>query len=245
MKQPWPIISLNSVSSTNNYASQLLSENKIVEETVITAYKQEHGRGQQDNIWESEPGKNLTFSLVLSTNFIEAKNQFVLSQAISLAIIDFLRLYKLKAKIKWPNDIYINENKIAGILIENSVIDTTLLHSIIGIGLNVNQETFEENISDGVSMKTLLFKEFVLQEVLDNLLNCIKNWVEYLKTNNYTDLKKEYLDNLHRYGEKKMFSSNAVDFYGTITDVEETGELVILAGDGRKLKFMFKEIQFI
>jgi BirA family biotin operon repressor/biotin-[acetyl-CoA-carboxylase] ligase len=245
MKQPWPIISLNSVSSTNNYASQLLSENKIVEETVITAYKQEHGRGQQDNIWESGTGKNLTFSLVLFTNFIEAKNQFVLSQAISLAIIDFLRLYKINAKIKWPNDIYVNENKIAGILIENSVMDNTLLHSVIGIGLNVNQGHFAKNISNAISMKTLLSKEFVLQEVLDNLLNCIKNWVDYLKANNYSDLKKEYLDNLYRFGEKNMFSSKAVDFSGTITDVEETGELVILAGDGRKLKFMFKEVQFI
>jgi BirA family biotin operon repressor/biotin-[acetyl-CoA-carboxylase] ligase len=245
MKQPWPILSLNSVSSTNNYASKLLAENKIVEETVIIAHKQEHGRGQQDNIWQSEPGMNLTFSLVLFTNFIEVKNQFFLSQAISLAILDLLRLNNITAKIKWPNDIYVNENKIGGILIENSIMDQTLMHSVIGIGLNVNQEFFEENISNAVSMKTLLFKDFILQEVLDGLLHCIKNWIDYLKTDNYNDLKKEYLGNLYIFGAMKKFSSNAGDFYGTIIDVEETGELVILADDGRKLKFMFKEIQFL
>ena len=245
MKQPWPIISLNSVSSTNNYASQLLSENKIVEETVITAYKQEHGRGQQDNIWESEPGKNLTFSLVLFTNFLEVKNQFYLSQCVSLAIIDFFKIHSINAKIKWPNDILVNDNKIAGILIENSIIDQTLLHSIVGIGLNVNQNKFSEIAANAISMKNLLFKDFYLQEILNDLLECLNNWIEYLKTNNYVDLKKEYIDNLYKFGEMNKFSSKAKDFYGKIIDIEETGELVILAVDGRKLKFMFKEIQFL
>jgi BirA family biotin operon repressor/biotin-[acetyl-CoA-carboxylase] ligase len=245
MKQPWPIISLNSVTSTNNYASAQLSENKIIEETVITALKQEHGRGQQDSIWESEPGKNLTFSLILFTNFLDVKNQFYLSQAISMAIIDFLKLHKIYAKIKWPNDIFVGENKIAGILIENSIIDNTLMHSIVGIGLNVNQEKFSNYIPNAVSMKSLLGKEFVLQEVLNNLLECVNNWIEYLKTNNFNDLKKDYIDNLYRFGELKKFSSNAGDFFGKIIDVEKTGELVILADDGRKLKFMFKEIQFL
>jgi BirA family biotin operon repressor/biotin-[acetyl-CoA-carboxylase] ligase len=245
MEQPWPIINLNSVSSTNNYASQLLSENKIVEETVIMAYKQEHGRGQQDNIWESEPGKNLTFSLVLFTNFINARKQFTLSHCVSLAIVDYLRINDLKAKIKWPNDIFVDDNKIAGILIENSILDKTLQHSIVGIGLNVNQEKFSDRATNAVSMKKLLSKDFVLQEVLKSLLDCIKNWIDFLKTNNYQDLKKEYLDNLYGFGEMKKFISKKVEFQGTIIEVEETGELVILADNGRIQKFMFKEIQFL
>lgn len=166
MHYHWPIINLKRVDSTNDYAHMLINNNELMDETVIYANFQKHGRGQENNTWESEAWKNLTFTLVLFSKYLKAEQQFYLAHAVSLAIVDFLQSHKIDANIKWPNDILAGNKKIAGILIENSVLNDNLLYSLVGIGLNVNQQYFGSTLLNVQSMKNLTLNEYDLNELL-------------------------------------------------------------------------------
>jgi BirA family transcriptional regulator, biotin operon repressor / biotin---[acetyl-CoA-carboxylase] ligase len=130
-------------------------------------------------------------------------------------------------------------------LIENSVMDSALLHSIIGIGLNVNQSDFEKTIPNVISMKKITGKEYILHEELNRLLICLKTRLMQLKEKKLEQIKFDYLKNLYKHGDQQVFKASGTKFKGLVEDVGPTGELVILSEDGKKLKFMFKEIQFI
>lgn len=139
MEHTWPVVQLNSIDSTNSHAQGIIAKNGLLQEMVFNASAQLEGKGQAGNSWESEPCTNLTFSLALQPVYLKAENQFYLTQAISLGIIDFLNNNEIKALIKWPNDILVDRKKITGILIENSIMGESLQSSVVGIGLNVNQ----------------------------------------------------------------------------------------------------------
>jgi BirA family transcriptional regulator, biotin operon repressor / biotin---[acetyl-CoA-carboxylase] ligase len=245
MQHNWPIISLKRVDSTNNYARLLIDNNELTDETVICTAFQQQGRGQQNNSWESEAGKNLTFTLVLFTKYLKAEKQFYLAQTISIGIVNFLKSHKIDAQIKWPNDIYEGERKIAGILIENSILNDTLIYSLVGIGLNVNQQNFSSNLSNVQSMKNVTLKEYDLNELLNQLLIKLKIQVERLRKNEYVRLKNDYIRLLYKFDRISQFSVNGKIFSGKIIDVEENGQLLILTDKGKKLGFMFKEVQFV
>jgi BirA family biotin operon repressor/biotin-[acetyl-CoA-carboxylase] ligase len=245
MQQPWPVINLKQVDSTNNYARMLIENNELADETVINALFQQKGRGQQHNSWESEPGKNLTFTLVLFTKYLKAEKQFFLSQAVSLAITNFLKSQEIKAQIKWPNDTYAGDSKIAGILIENSVLNESLIYSLTGIGLNVNQQLFGPKLTNVQSMKNLTSRDYDLNELLNQLLLCLDKQIERLKRNEFLQLKNDYLPQLYKFEKRDQFSANGTTFFGKIIDVDESGQLVILNDKGKKLEFMFKEVQFV
>jgi len=243
MQHHWHIIQLDEVDSTNNYARLLFDKNKLKEETVVNAFFQNKGRGQQNNSWISERGKNLTFTLILFTRYLKAEKQFYLSMAVSLGIIDFLKSKNIDAKIKWPNDIYTGKGKIAGILVENSILHEDLLNSFVGIGLNVNQEKFQD--INAQSMKTVTSVNYDLEETLNRLLEFLNFQIQRLKENQFNLIKTEYLRNLTGFKEKRKFSAESRIFYGKIMDVEENGQLVIKNAEGKKLKFMFKEVTLI
>ena len=245
MHHLWPVIQLQCVDSTNNYASLLLSGNEANTETVVSAQCQGKGRGQQGNYWESEKGKNLTFSLILHTDYLDIEKQFSLSQAIALAIVDFLNDYNIIANIKWPNDILVGNKKIAGILIENSIMGHTIVNSIVGIGINVNQVVFENYKPKAVSLKMISKEEYDTHSTLNQLLDKVKIRVDELKKKEYYILKQEYLQNLYGYEEVGKYWADGKEFSGIIKDVRQTGELVILAEDDIELSFMFKEVKFI
>src|SRR5688572_32157531 len=156
--------------STNDEASQLIeSSDNVVEGTVVITNDQTSGRGQRGNTWISEPGKNLTFSLVMKPAFLSAQDQFLLNKAFSLGLYDYLHItLKATVKIKWPNDMLANDKKICGILIENQIQGQNIQHSVVGIGLNVNQENF--SMPTATSMKVFERKEFLLENVLEELL---------------------------------------------------------------------------
>ena len=137
------------LTSTNDQAFMLLKTINPVEGTVIYADFQKAGRGQKDNKWESEKGKNLLLSIILYPTSIRPEDQFYLSMAVSLGICDFIDSFFPGSKIKWPNDIYINDDKIAGILIENSVMGETIESTIAGIGININQKPIVIQIGGG------------------------------------------------------------------------------------------------
>jgi len=145
-------IKLNEVNSTNEYAKVLLSKNKPSEGTVIFAHYQTNGKGQFGKTWKSEKGKNLTFSIILYPNFLEAKRAYSLNQAVSLGLKDCIESQKIPVSIKWPNDIYYHDKKLGGLLIENGLVGENINYSIIGIGLNVNQTTFSQEIPNPTSL---------------------------------------------------------------------------------------------
>ena len=160
---------LETLKSTNHYLDNL--EPTPAEGRVIMTTNQTGGVGQQGNVWESEAGKNLTFSLLLKPTFLPIASRFMLTKAISIAILDFLKqeLPDQEVYIKWPNDIYFKNKKIAGILIKNEIKGMMMGTSIIGIGLNVNQESFDENLPNPISMKMITGKDYDLEFILNEI----------------------------------------------------------------------------
>src|SRR6201996_2639796 len=155
------LLTLKEVDSTNNFLKNLASNSKpLPEGTVIMAENQYAGRGQQQNTWHAEPGKNLTFSLLLNPIFLPVSQQFDLTRAISISVFDTLRpLLGDALKIKWPNDVYYGDKKLGGMLIENILSGNTIKHAIVGIGLNVNQEKFPETAVNATSVKQILQRD--------------------------------------------------------------------------------------
>jgi BirA family biotin operon repressor/biotin-[acetyl-CoA-carboxylase] ligase len=148
------------LSSTNSYAIQLLGSGRPAEGTIVRAGFQTAGRGQPGNKWESESGKNLLFSIITYPSRIKAHEQFIISMALSLGVHDFVRSKIKGCTIKWPNDIYVKNDKIAGILIENSLSGPRISYSVAGIGFNLNQEKFNGNAPNPVSLKLLTGEDY-------------------------------------------------------------------------------------
>ena len=206
MKSNWDIIWLDSVDSTNDEAKRRISD--LDNLSVLSTLSQTKGRGQGDHIWLSEPGSNLLFSIILKYSSsadavqspllsVQAHDQIVISQITALSIVDLLAAHDIEAKIKWPNDIYVGDKKICGILIEHSVCGKWLTSSIIGIGLNVNQRNFDVNLSNPISM-VLLSKDseenFDLKELLVEFMDIFTGYVDRFChiTGGYNRLERLY-----------------------------------------------------
>ena len=189
------IIHLSQTTSTNSYAKKYIEEHQAGEGTIIVAHEQTSGRGYGENTWESEPGKNLTFSLILYPVFIKAADFFRISQFVSLGLVDVLEKHLSEGiSIKWPNDIYYKDDKIAGILIENSILRDKIDSSVIGVGLNVNQEVFA-HAPNPVSLKQITGKEYDLEILLEEMVRSILNRYDQMKqdeenTNRNEQMKK-------------------------------------------------------
>ena len=241
------LIILKEVDSTNNFLKNTLSNSKpLPEGTVIMAESQYAGRGQQQNRWHSDAGKNLTFSILLKPSFLAISDQFDLTRAISLGVYD--ALYPLLGeglKIKWPNDIYYNDMKLGGMLIENAIQGSQIKHSIIGIGLNINQDNFPENVPNAASIKQILQRDYDLRQILSDLCSHIEAWYLKLKAGQVDVVRKEYLSRLYWLGENKRFRSSAGDFGGIVKDVLNNGLLVVKDSFETELTFNFKEIEFL
>ena len=229
--------------STNNEALGLFKAGKGIEGSVVITSNQTAGRGQRNNVWESEAGKNLTFSILLTPHFILPKDQFYLTICISLGIADYLNeaLHE-HVKIKWPNDIIVKDKKLCGILIENQLSGQRIQSCIVGIGLNVNQENF---ISEKASsMKLLSGNEFVLEDELQKILKKIEVCYLMLRQGQTEKLFSEYITNMYWRGEKHLFSSFQTEFEGVVTGVDEIGRLRIETKENVKI-FEVKEVQFL
>ncbi len=237
---------LPKVDSTNNFAKELLTKNTPIDGTVILADEQFAGRGQIGNKWQSEPNKNLTFSIIYQTKFLKASEQFWLNKVISLgvcALVNSVYSGEEKVTIKWPNDIYVGKKKIAGILIENTIYGEYLNYSIIGIGLNVNQQVFEDAIS-ATSLRRLLDKETDRISLLRMLLAMIERYYMLLKENKFELLHQTYIENLYQYKISSFYRIGDIIFRGQIIQVDDFGYLVLETEDGIK-KFGFKEISYM
>jgi len=239
------IIHLDSVSSTNSYASKLLKEEKPAEGTIIIADDQFGGKGIGSNSWESEKGKNLTFSLILYPDFLDVSKQFMISKAIALGIQKYLDFKTRHISIKWPNDIYYNDKKIAGILIENSISGSKINHTIVGIGININQTEFLSDAPNPVSLKQIAGNDFYLQDELVELKYHLAKYYNRLKYKHFKEINREYLLNLFRYKVWNDYKTKDTLFRGKITGVNEYGHLQIMTSENELKEFDMKEIEFI
>ena len=228
--------------STNDIAQELLKTEHPIEGTVIICSQQTAGRGQQGNKWESESHKNLTFSTILFPK-IDLPDQFILNVITSNSIAEALSqiLPGFKFEIKWPNDIYVLDKKISGILIQNNVRQNLIHSAVVGIGININQLTFNEK--KAISLSALTGTEFDLEKVLSKVLECLE--VNYLLSRTVPDsLWKKYHQRLLYLGEERRFSSLGSEFSGKIVKVQQDGLLVVSTELGLE-KFNLKEIEYL
>ncbi len=237
-------IHLKIIDSTNAYARQLLSKTKPAEGTVIFADEQTSGKGQLNKHWESEAGKNLTFSVILYPDFLNTTRIHALSQAVSLSLLDFFHSFQISTTIKWPNDIYEQDKKLAGILIENALVKENLSYSIIGIGINVNQTVFNPELLNPVSMKLIQQKEFELKPLLESYFPFLEKRYFELKAGEDVKMKQEYRSNLYGLMEKRTFETAQKKFEGMITGVDANGRLMIET-DEDVLKFSTNEVVYL
>lgn len=238
------IIVVNEVESTNNYANQLILSN-AVEGTVVLAQYQSKGRGQIGNRWESEAGKNMLASIILYPNTLSAAKQFTIAKFVSLALADFLRNEIDGISIKWPNDIYVGNKKIAGILIENSIKGSNLFASVLGIGLNLNQEYFLSDAPNPISLKQITGKNYKIESVASEIRELIFDWYKKIETNNFAEIDSAYFSQLFRKREWKMYSKEETLFEAKIIGIGEFGQLQLEKRDGTVEEFMFKELEFV
>ena len=236
------IIRVEQTASTNTYLSQLSSVEKLTEGTVVITDNQTRGRGQGKNSWESEPGKNLTFSMILYPTSVEVSAQFILSKAIALSVADFLSQFVPKVSVKWPNDVYVADKKITGILIENFIEGAYLTQSIAGIGVNINQERFVSDAPNPVSLRQLTGDSYQLDDCLEKICACIAHRYRMI-TEETHQLHSDYIQHLYRFGQPTLFSADGILFEATITGVNQYGMLEMTTASGQYKAFGFKEVR--
>lgn len=237
------IIKLSAIDSTNSFLKELERKNDQENYTTVVTDMQTKGRGQMHTEWVSEPHKNLTFSTLINLNKLKTSHNAYLSFTISLAIIDTLRKYDIPdVKIKWPNDILSGNQKICGVLIESTISKDQIINSIAGIGLNVNQKHFDPKLH-ATSMIHFLKKETHLDTLLQQTVENIKRYIQYIEGENFTELKTLYLKNLYKIDIPTAFKdTNQHVFMGIIKDVTDQGCLVLELEDESLKEFDLKEL---
>ena len=236
------IVYLDVVTSTNTLARERLQVAKAVEGSVIFANEQTQGRGQLNSVWESNSGKNVLCSLVLTPVFLTIAQQTYLNMAICLAMLDTITMFIPCARIKWPNDIYINKKKLAGLLLENAIQGNQIKYSIVGIGINVNQLDFEFKSATSLSMETQ--NCMVVDDVFQLLLKHINQRYGMLKLKQWDMINKDYHQNLLGLNEEFTFKTETEEFVGVIKGVNVQGQLMVKKGDSIK-NYRVKEISML
>lgn len=239
------IIHLAETASTNNYATTRLQTEQLPEGTIVLTFRQTHGRGQAANAWESEDFRNLTFSLVLRPRFLDACSQFFLSQVVSLGIHDLLSAETGGIRIKWPNDILIGERKVAGILIENSVMGSAIDWTVAGIGLNLNQQKFGSYSPEAVSLGMVTQNEYAAEPVLEKLYEKIMYRYRELISGNRDKLHQDYLEKLFRYMEWCRYEGDSGVFEARISGTDEYGRLILEDRSGSLTIWPYKTIRML
>ncbi len=244
------LIHLELVDSTNSYAAELLRKNKPAEGTVISTFNQTKGRGQRGNTWNSEPNKNVSLSIVLYPSFLHPEKQFLLSKTIALALHDLMtETLGLSAennllKIKWPNDIYFETKKIAGILIENTLSDGAIKASVVGIGINVNQTLFYNQLN-ATSIALIKNESINLNVFIEQLCEHIEARYLQLKANKKDLLNNDYLQHLYQLNTWSRYAASDETFEGKILGVADNGKLQIATRAEQIKEFSLKEVQFL
>ena len=230
----WNITHIDETDSTNRW----LKDHETP--MVVVADYQTAGRGCGTNTWESERGANLLFSMLIHPTNLPANRQFLVSMAIANSIAKVLSKYVKHVSIKWPNDIYVGDRKICGILIENRLQGSCIKDSIIGVGLNVNQLRFVSDAPNPVSLVNLTGRTFDLSQLLQQLLEAFDDeWADS------DGVRSRYLPQLYRRTGFHHYRDALSQFYAELVTVEDDGHLVLRDIDGYDHRYAFKEVQFV
>lgn len=236
------IYRFDTLTSTNDEACKPCYK----EGDIILAERQEAGRGQRGHRWESGVGENLTFTAIFEPEFLLPQHQFLISECVALAVCDALEEFSIQAQIKWTNDIYVGDRKLSGILIEHKLQGAKLARTIAGIGMNINQKEFSQELPNPVSMAQVVGYDFDREQVLAVLASTLSSRYEQLRAGAWEALQREYHQRLYRRGEWHLFAlPDGERFRGKILGVESTGALGIEREDGTEQAFLFKEVEFV
>lgn len=232
----------DTLSSSNDEAR----DPRYTEGDWIGVEHQTAGRGQRGHSWSSHAGEDITGSLVLEPRFVAVREQFSISQAVALGLVDLLREYGLAAEIKWTNDIYVAGRKVAGVLIEHNLAGAALSRTIVGIGLNVNRREFDPDLPNPTSMALATGRTFDREEVLQRLHRALMARYGQLREGGAGALRGDYHAHLYRLGEAQRFRlPGGEEFEGVIRGVEADGTLRVEHPDGRERGYLFREIEFL
>lgn len=237
------ILTLPSVQSTNTWAKEHAAT--LSHGEVVLTHCQTSGRGQRGNSWEAEPGKNLTFSIFLTPSALPPARQFEISEAVALGVAETVEQFIGRTvQVKWPNDIYVDDRKIAGILIEHSLSGNRIAHTVAGVGLNVNQTCFLSDAPNPVSMAIIAGREFRLAPLLNDICDTILRRLEETAPG---QRHRTFLEKLWRNdGEFHTFATpDGARFEARIDDVGTDGIITLVTPTGEKHAFAFKQVAFI
>lgn len=238
------VIQIDSTDSTNSWMAE--NESSIPSPSLVFCNRQTAGRGQRGNSWESAPGENITASLIFHPMDFPASRQFSISEAISLAIVEFLQDLGVVAMVKWPNDIYVGDRKICGILVENVVMEKTISRCIAGFGININQKRFLSDAPNPVSLSLLTGIDFDVPLLVEKLAFILDKYLGLLGSRDM--LHQKFLRNLWRR------DGNFYNFYDKVKneplkayihDVSPEGYITLITNEGESRDFAFKEVEYV
>ena len=236
------IYRIDETTSTNDDARDA----KYRHGDIVWAERQTAGRGQRGHKWSSAEGLNLTFSLVLEPRFLPAGEQFLLNEAVALALTDTFAQFGIAARIKWTNDIYAGDKKLVGILIEHSYSGQTLARTIVGIGINVNQTEFDPALPNPVSMATATGRTFDREEVLSRFHELFMARYAQLERGEKEAIQHDYRLRMYRLGERHPYRlPDGTLFEATIEGVRPSGALLLRRTDGSLGEYLFREVEFV
>lgn len=235
-----------SLPSTNLYAMELLSKSKPSEGAVISAVHQTAGRGQIGSSWEAEAGLNITLSVILYPSFLPARRQFLLTQAAALSVRDLITRYTEKpVKVKWPNDIYIGNGKVAGVLIQTTLNRKGFQNCVVGVGANVNQRVFSPLLPNPTSLSLETGQAYALPSLIEVFCHALEQRYLQLKSGRWNDIAEEYLRHLYGIGQQAVYERpGGEQFTGEVRGVNEFGQLII-RHNGEEEAFHLKQIKMV
>lgn len=236
---------IDKTPSTNQFLLNQLADAGLASGTGVATFDQFDGRGQKGNKWLSEPGKNISYSLVIKPDFIPARNQFLLSEFVSLTVKGLLDEFTKDITIKWPNDIYYKNSKIGGILIENKLEGSLISYSVIGIGLNINQISFPVELPNPISLSQITGETYDLQALAEKLHRRLITAFDHLSTDNESDIRKYYLNSLYRRDGFHRYKDGNGTFKARIMDINAHGQLILETEEGAAREYDFKEVVFL
>lgn len=239
------IIKLNAIDSTNSYLKALLVKQYVDNFTIVVAAHQTAGRGQMGAVWNVEPGKNLTFSVLVKDLLLDAGAIFILNAAVAVSCIQALENQGLhNSCIKWPNDILAGNKKIGGILVENSLKSHGEIYSVAGIGINVNQENFR-GLPKASSLLKLTGQEHDCERIMIDIADCLKRNVALLMSGGQDEIWQEYHQKLYKKNVPMPFEKEGHRFMGIIKEVSPNGKLRVLLEDDTIDEYGIKEVQLL
>ena len=235
------VLEYEELDSTNNQAEKL-GWGVLEDKMVVLTREQTQGRGQIGNRWESEPGKNISMTVVFRPEELAAGEQFAVSMVIALGACDFISRYAEGCSVKWPNDIYVGDKKISGILIEHAIMGAYVGGSLCGIGVNINQKRFVSDAPNPVSLFQLTGVELPLERALEELLGCIGK--RYEQVYDYAALERDFLQVMYRRSGVFDWEDENGSFRASIAGVNEYGQLVLKDSEGKVRVYGFKEVAY-